>query len=124
MVLQVLGRINQKGQNWDPKDYGQRERTRMSISPIGQNSPITRLQGSKANGITQGTQDAGRGVTDSDTDTVEISDSARYLSELKNLPDRADKVQSAKDSIAAGTFETPERIDGTVDKLMEAFNSY
>ncbi len=94
----------------------------MSISPIGQNSPITRLQGSKANGITQGTQDAGRGVTDSDT--VEISDSARYLSELKNLPDRADKVQSAKDSIAAGTYETPERIDGTVDKLMEALNSY
>ena len=94
----------------------------MSISPIGQNSPITRLQGSKANGITQGTQDAGRGVTDSDT--VEISDSARYLSELKNLPDRADKVQSAKDAIAAGTYETPERIDGTVDGLMEALNSY
>ena len=94
----------------------------MSISPIGQNSPITRLQGSKANGITQGTQDAGRGVTD--TDTVEISDSARYLSELKNLPDRADKVQSAKDAIDAGTYETPERINGTVDRLLEAFNSY
>ena len=92
----------------------------MSISPIGQNSPITRLQGSKANGITQGTQDAGRGVTD----TVEISDSARYLSELKNLPDRADKVQSAKDAIANGTFETPERINGTVDRLMEALNSF
>jgi anti-sigma28 factor (negative regulator of flagellin synthesis) len=94
----------------------------MSISPIGQNSPITRLQGSKANGITQGTQDAGRGVTD--TDTVEISDSARYLSELKNLPDRTDKVQSAKDAIANGTFETPERINGTVDRLLEALNSF
>ncbi|MGN6370367.1 MAG: flagellar biosynthesis anti-sigma factor FlgM [Phycisphaerae bacterium] len=94
----------------------------MSISPIGSNSPITRLQGSKANGITQGTQDAGRGVAG--TDTVEISDSARYLSELKNLPDRTDKVQAAKDAIAAGTYETPERINGTVDRLMEALNSF
>ena len=91
----------------------------MSISPIGSNSPITRLQGSKASGGAQGTQDAGRGVTD----TVEISDSARYLSELKNLPDRTDKVQAARDAIAAGTFETPERINGTVDRLMEEFST-
>jgi anti-sigma28 factor (negative regulator of flagellin synthesis) len=91
----------------------------MSISPIGQNSPITRLQGSKATDGAQGTQDASRSATD----TVEISDSARYLSEIKNLPDRADKVQSARDAIAAGTFETPDRINGTVDSLMEELNS-
>ena len=94
----------------------------MSISPIGQNSPITRLQGSKANGSAQGLQDAGRGVTN--TDTVEISDSARYLSELKSLPDRTEKVQSAKEAIAAGTFETPDRINGTVDRLLEELNSH
>ena len=93
----------------------------MSISPIGSNSPITRLQGSKANGNTQGLQDAGRNATG--TDTVEISDSARYLSEVKNLPDRTDKVQAARDAIAAGTFETPDRINGTVDRLLEDFNS-
>lgn len=92
----------------------------MSISPIGSNSPITRLQGSKAIGSTQGSQDVGRGGQD----TVEISDSARYLSEIKNLPDiRSDKVKAARDAIAAGTYETPGRIDGTVDSLLQEFNS-
>ncbi len=88
----------------------------MSISPIGSTPPITRLQGSKATDILQGPQDAGI----STSDTVEISDSARYLSELKKLPDvREDKVSAARDLIAAGHFETPERIDGTIDRLLE-----
>jgi flagellar biosynthesis anti-sigma factor FlgM len=91
----------------------------MSISPIGSNSPITRLQGSKALETVQGLQDAGAGKTD----TVEISDSARYLGEIKKLPDiRADKVQAARDAIASGQFETPERIDGTVDRILQELN--
>ena len=88
----------------------------MSISPIGSNSPITRLQGSKALEKVQGLQDAGV----SRTDTVEISDSARYLGVIKNLPDiRQDKVAAAREAIASGRFETPERINGTVDRLLE-----
>jgi len=88
----------------------------MSISPIGSNSPITRLQGSTAVGFSQGSQDVNR----SGTDTVEISDTARYLGELKKLPDvRQDKVQAARDAIAAGNFETPQRLDGTVNALLE-----
>ncbi len=88
----------------------------MSISPIGSNPPITRLQGSQASESVQGLQDAGTRATD----TVEISDSARYLSEIKKLPDvRQEKVQSAREAIASGQFETPERINGTVDRLME-----
>jgi hypothetical protein len=90
----------------------------MSISPIGSNSPITRLQGSTAVGFSQGSQDVGRSVSDS----VEFSDTARYLGELKNLPDvRQDKVQAARDAIAAGKFETPERLNGTVDALLRDF---
>ena len=88
----------------------------MSISPVGSNPPITRLHGSKATDVLQGSQDAGTSATD----TVEISDSARYLGEIKKLPDiREDKVQAARDLIASGQFETPERIDGTVDKLLQ-----
>jgi flagellar biosynthesis anti-sigma factor FlgM len=87
----------------------------MSISPIGPNTPITRLQGSKATDITSGSQEAAT----SRTDTVEISDSARYLEEIKKLPEiRLDKVRQARELIAAGQFETPERIDGTVDRLL------
>jgi hypothetical protein len=51
---------------------------------------------------------------------VEISDSARYLGEIKKLPDiRGEKVQTARDLIASGQFETSERINGTVDRLLE-----
>ncbi len=88
----------------------------MSISPIGSNPPITRLHGSKATDVLQGSQDVGT----READTVEISDSARYLGELKKLPDiREDKVQNARALIAAGRFETPERINGTVDRLLQ-----
>ena len=88
----------------------------MSISPIGSNSPITGLQGSKAVSVAQGLQDANHSATD----TVEISDTARYLGEIKQLPDvRQEKVQAARDSIATGTFETPQRLDGTVSALMK-----
>jgi hypothetical protein len=91
----------------------------MSISPIGFNSPITRLQGSKALESSQGLQD----VDTRESDTVEISDSARYLGEIRKLPDiRQDKVDNARALIAAGKFETPDRINGTVDRLLEEFN--
>ena len=93
----------------------------MSISPIGSNTPITRLQGSTAteNLNAQSSQDAGA----STADTVEISDSARYLSEIKKLPPiREAKVQQMKDLIATGQFETPERINGTVDRLLQEYN--
>jgi anti-sigma28 factor (negative regulator of flagellin synthesis) len=87
----------------------------MSISPIGSNPPITRLQGSKATVISQRSQDVGT----STADTVEISDSARYLGEIKKNPVREAKVQEMKSLIATGQFETPERINGTVDRLLE-----
>ena len=91
----------------------------MSISPIGPNIPITCLQGSKATDVSQGSQDAAT----SKTDTVEISDSARYLGEIRKLPDiRLDKVREARELIAAGQFETPERIDGTVNRLLQELN--
>jgi anti-sigma28 factor (negative regulator of flagellin synthesis) len=87
----------------------------MSISPIGSNPPITRLQGSKATEISQRSQD----VSTSTADTVEISDSSRYLGEIKKNPVREAKIQEMKSLIASGQFETPERINGTVDRLLE-----
>ena len=87
----------------------------MNISPLGQGSPITRLQGSTASGITQGSQDAGR----TGQDTVQISDFARYLGEIKNLPDiRQGKVDAVKAQIANGTYETPDKIDHVVNSLL------
>jgi anti-sigma28 factor (negative regulator of flagellin synthesis) len=91
----------------------------MSISPIGPNTPITRLHGSTAVSGAQRSQD----VSTSALDTVEISDHARYLSEVNDSPVRADKVQAARDAIDSGRYETPDRIDGTVDSLLEDLNT-
>ena len=87
----------------------------MNSSPLGSTGPITRLQGSTAVTPSGGSKD----LSPASQDTVEISDSARYLSEIKKLPDiRQDKVDAARTAIAAGVYETPQRIDGTVNALL------
>jgi len=53
------------------------------------------------------------------SDTVEISLAARLAMKVRELPDvRQDVVQRVKTEIADGTYETPERIDATVERLM------
>ena len=89
----------------------------MNISPLSSGSPITRLQGSKAVNNTQGSQD----VNTPAQDTVEISSTARYLSELKNLPVRQDKVDAARSAIANGTYETPDKLNAVTDQLLQEF---
>ena len=87
----------------------------MNVSPLGSGNPITRLQGSKAVVSSGGSQDVSR----SGEDTVQISDGARYLSEIKRLPDiRPDKVNAARRAIADGTYETKDKLDVTVDRLL------
>ena len=54
------------------------------------------------------------------SDTVEISTAGMLAAKLHGPAGvRTDLVQRVKDQIAAGTFETPDRIDATVDRLME-----
>ena len=63
-------------------------------------------------------------------DKVEISDQAKqtsgtsqveHLKELMNdIPDiRADKVAQIRAEIEAGTFETEDRINGAIDRLLD-----
>jgi len=54
------------------------------------------------------------------SDTVEISTAGMLAAKLHGPAGvRTDLVRRVKEQIAAGTFETPERIDATVDRLME-----
>ncbi len=54
------------------------------------------------------------------SDVVEISTVAQLAAKVHDLPDvRADLVQRVKDEIAAGTYETPERLEIAVSRLME-----
>lgn len=57
------------------------------------------------------------------TDRVEISDLARLLSglDLENQAQaRAQKVADIREAIAQGTYETDDKIDYVVSRLMEA----
>jgi anti-sigma28 factor (negative regulator of flagellin synthesis) len=53
-------------------------------------------------------------------DRAEISDQARLLNKLAEVPEmRLDRIQELRELIAAGRYETAERIEKTVEKLLE-----
>lgn len=54
------------------------------------------------------------------SDTVEISSAGMLAAKIHGSQGvRTDLVQRVKEQIAAGTYETPERVDATVDRLMD-----
>lgn len=53
-------------------------------------------------------------------DVVEISAAARLVSQINNIPDvRSDLVARVKQEIASGKYETDQKLDIAVDRLME-----
>lgn len=53
-------------------------------------------------------------------DRVELSDQARLLSKLKQLPDvREGLVNSVKSQIEAGNYDTSERFDTAINALLD-----
>ena len=60
----------------------------------------------------------------SSRDEVEISDFGALLSRVSELPDlRVDRVARLRTEIENGTFETPQRLEGTVDRLLEELSA-
>ena len=53
-------------------------------------------------------------------DSVEISTAAKLAMRVRDIPDvRADLVARVKAEIVAGTYETSERIEIAIDRLLE-----
>ena len=53
-------------------------------------------------------------------DRAEFSKAAQLLSKLAELPDvRQDLIDQVRAEITAGTYETPEKLDQAIEKLME-----
>jgi negative regulator of flagellin synthesis FlgM len=53
-------------------------------------------------------------------DTVEISTVARLAAQIHQLPEvRAELVQRVKAEIASGAYETPQKLDVAIDRLMD-----
>ena len=70
--------------------------------------------------VTTVVRDGGSAALPPTGDVVEISTVARLAAQIQNVPEvRADLVARIRSEIEAGTYETQERIDLTVDKLMD-----
>lgn len=63
-----------------------------------------------------GPEQARRGVED----RVEVSDVARYLAKLREVPGvRQELVDRVRGEIDAGTYESPDKIEKAIDELIE-----
>jgi negative regulator of flagellin synthesis FlgM len=52
-------------------------------------------------------------------DQVEISEAAQMLSRMQEPEIRMDKVQQVRQAIAQGTYETPEKINVAIDRILK-----
>lgn len=61
-------------------------------------------------------------ATSENVDQVEISDDARLLHKIAQLPDiRTDKVLQIKQAIAQGTYESNEKLNIALDELLNEY---
>ncbi|MHC4217290.1 MAG: flagellar biosynthesis anti-sigma factor FlgM [Planctomycetota bacterium] len=82
-----------------------------SVGPVNRAAGVTppsgRLQPHERNGRT------------GDHDRVELSAHTRLLDRLLQLPEvRMELVEKVRQAIAAGTYETPEKLEVAVDQLL------
>ena len=53
------------------------------------------------------------------SDRVEVSDHARYLDALRNMPpERAEKLAQVKAAIAPGTYDTDAKLSIAIDRML------
>lgn len=61
-----------------------------------------------------------RSYSASTSDQVDISPEAEFLSQVHNLPDiRADRVAELRAQISSGTYETDDKMDAALSKLLD-----
>ncbi len=51
-------------------------------------------------------------------DRVDLSPDAMYLASLRDLPVREDVVDSLRNEIAKGEYDSPEKLDAAMDELL------
>ena len=53
-------------------------------------------------------------------DEVDISDAARSLEQVHEMPDiRQDRIEAVRQQIAEGTYETPGRLNAAIERLLD-----
>lgn len=89
------------------------------IPPIKMAEPITGVAGTRSMaGPSRGAEPAGG------EDTVEISEAGQLLSTLEaGAGGRADRIAQIRQAINDGTYETEDKIEATVERLMAVLKS-
>lgn len=78
----------------------------------------TRIDPSWAESRADPRPEPGYSAIDRAPDRVELSDRGRYLAQLAAMPAvRTELVDSIRASLAAGTYETDEKLETTLDAL-------
>jgi anti-sigma28 factor (negative regulator of flagellin synthesis) len=88
----------------------------MNVNGVGNSSPVQKIVNSP---IYREVPQAG---ATSQGDRVELSGVSHLKSILQRNDIRVDKVASIKAAIEAGTYETPDKMDVAVDRLLEDIN--
>jgi negative regulator of flagellin synthesis FlgM len=72
--------------------------------------------------VTTVVHDGGSTVLPPTGDVIEISTVAKLAAQVHTVPEvRVDLVARVRSEIESGTYETQERIDLTVDRIMDEF---
>ncbi|HEX3355572.1 MAG TPA: flagellar biosynthesis anti-sigma factor FlgM [Tepidisphaeraceae bacterium] len=88
----------------------------MSIQGIGSNSPIQKI----VNQPVQKSIPTESATPTRGSDSVELTGISQHLQTLKAGGDvRADKVADIKAQIAAGTYESDDKLDVAADRLLD-----
>lgn len=84
-------------------------------------NPINRIQALKAFGAAKpaGPIDQPAQTTTRSADRVELSGLDGIMAKLKTNDVRHEKVAQVRQQIAEGTYETPEKIDAAIEKMID-----
>ncbi len=88
------------------------------INPIGQpnNAALAKVAARRS----AASQEQAAAASPRSGDKVELSTKARLLDQLSRLPEvRTDLIEQVRSEIDAETYETPERLEATLDALLE-----
>jgi flagellar biosynthesis anti-sigma factor FlgM len=90
-----------------------------SINNIGSSSPVQKIVQSPVQRSLPADETA---APTRPSDRLELTGNGQYLQSLKANDVRTDKVQTIKSQIEAGTYETDEKLNATLDKILDELN--
>ena len=89
------------------------------IPSVGQNKSVGPI-GRVARSIPYSGPPGDQRVAETRPDRVELSEHARLLDRLRQMPDvRSELVSTVRQAITDGTYDTPEKLDPAVARLLD-----